>query len=85
MSKAVAQVPKTTVGTMPVGHLEKDKDWLGNNAAFTCPQPGCRKVYIVSALIHKNGRECPACGRSKAFVSGSQNRNGDAWIVWQPS
>ena len=61
-----------TIRFMRIGHLQKDEDWLGNNAAFTCPQPGCGKVYIVSALIYKDGRECPACGRSKAFVSGSQ-------------
>jgi hypothetical protein len=35
-----------------LGHFEKDEDWLGNNAAFTCPLPDCGKVYIVSAMIH---------------------------------
>ena len=69
-----------TIRWIRIGHLEKDEDWLGNNAAFTCPQHGCGKVYIVSALIHKNGRECPACGRSKTFVSGGRSRNGEARI-----
>ena len=49
-----------------LGHFEKGEDWIGNNAAFTCPLPNCEKVYIVSALIYKNGRQCPACGLSKA-------------------
>jgi hypothetical protein len=64
------------------GAFEKHEDWVGNNAAFTCPLPDCGKVYIASALIHKEGRECPACGLSKAFVTGSQSKDGKAWIEW---
>ena len=37
-----------------IGH---DEDWQGNNAAFTCP--ACKKVYIVSARMHAEGRDCP--------------------------
>jgi hypothetical protein len=26
-----------------------DADWLGNNAAFTCPK--CKKVFIASGML----------------------------------
>ncbi len=47
-----------------LGHLE---DWQGNNIAIACVV--CLKVFIVSGMIHPKGRECPNCGKSKAFVS----------------
>jgi hypothetical protein len=43
------------------------EDWQGNNIALACP--ACLKVFIVSGLIHRNGRDCPNCGKSKAFVT----------------
>jgi hypothetical protein len=43
------------------------EDWQGNNIALACPV--CLKVFIVSGMIHRKGRECPSCGKSKAFVS----------------
>ena len=67
---------------MKLAVFEKDEDWVGNNAAFACPLPDCGKVYIVSALIHKEGRECPACGQSRGFVSNTQSKGGKAWIAW---
>ena len=42
----------------------------------------CGKVYIVSPLIDKKGRKCPACGLSKGFITASQSKNGKAWIEW---
>lgn len=68
--------------SMVLGAFEKHEDWHGNNAAFTCPVPDCGKVYIVSALVDKKGRECPACGLSKAFLTASQSKGGKAWIEW---
>jgi hypothetical protein len=65
-----------------VGKIEKSEDWYGNNAAFVCPMPECGKVYIVSAIVDKDGRECPSCKQSKAFVTGSQSKNGEAHIEW---
>jgi len=62
--------------------LKKDEDWEGNNAAFTCPNPQCRKVFIVSAMIHRNGRQCPACGKSTGNVKGGRNADGIASIEW---
>jgi hypothetical protein len=47
--------------------LSRFEDWQGNNIALACPV--CLKVFIVSGLIHKNGRACPLCGKAKAFVS----------------
>jgi hypothetical protein len=70
--------------TRPIklGAFRKDEDWQGNNVAFTCPLPDCGKVYIVSALIDKKGRKCPACGLSEGFITASQSKNGKAWIEW---
>ncbi len=56
------------------------EDWVGNNAAFTCPQ--CGKVFLVSALLHRNGRDCPGCGRSKGRVEGGSKSGGAAWVEW---
>ena len=39
--------------------FRKSEDWLGNNAAFTCPVNGCGQVYLVSAHLNRHGRECP--------------------------
>jgi len=57
-----------------------DEDWIGNNAAFTCPK--CGKVFVVSGHINKNGRDCPKCRKVKGFVVGGQKNGGQAWIEW---
>jgi rubrerythrin len=62
-------------------NLQKNEDWLGNNAAFTCPV--CQKVFIVSGLINKNGRTCPECGKSKGFCTGGKKAGGLAYIQWE--
>ncbi len=56
--------------------LRLDEDWQGNNAAFTCTS--CSKVYIVSGMMHKSGRPCPKCGKSKGFVKGGKGSGGSA-------
>ena len=68
--------------SISLGHFEMGEDWLGNNAAFACPAAGCGKVFIVSTFAHGEGRKCPSCGRSTAFISGSQSKGGQAWIEW---
>ena len=60
--------------------MASDEDWVGNNAAFTCPK--CGKVFLVSQLIHPDGRACPQCGEAKGFAVGGQKQGGRAWIVW---
>jgi len=60
-------------------HKDSTADWHGNNAAFTCPV--CSKVFIVSSLIDKNGRKCPACNKATAFVTVSP-KDGEARIEW---
>ena len=60
--------------------MTMDEDWAGNNAAFTCPQ--CGKVFIVSKLLHKEGRNYPECGKAKGTVTGGQQSGGQAWIEW---
>jgi hypothetical protein len=50
-----------------LGHLE---DWYGTNAAVSCTS--CGKVFIVSAVLHRKGRACPACGLCTATVTKQQ-------------
>jgi DNA-directed RNA polymerase subunit RPC12/RpoP len=78
---------------MPVRHLDPEKfrergnadsnaDWWGNNAAFACPI--CSKVFVTSSFpekYKKEGRQCPACGQSRAFVTGD-TYGGEARIEW---
>ena len=58
--------------------LGQGDDWVGNNAAFTCPV--CGKVFLVSGPLHRNGRACPSCGRSTAHIKGGAKSGGTAWI-----
>ena len=62
-----------------VGPLE-GCDWIGNNAAFTCPP--CGKVYIVSGQLHPQGRKCPKCGNSTGFVVGGKQSGGSAYVEY---
>jgi hypothetical protein len=65
------------------GNLGPGEDWAGNNVAFACPVPNCGKVYLVSGMMHRGGRECPACRGSKGFVSGGKDSGGTARIQWR--
>ncbi len=62
--------------------IRDDEDWEGNNAAFTCPV--CKKVFIVSALLHQGRRTCPnpKCRKSVGWVRGGRLSGGDAGIEW---
>jgi Zn finger protein HypA/HybF involved in hydrogenase expression len=60
--------------------LARDEDWEGNNAAFTCPK--CGKVFLVSAQLHKGGRECPGCRGSRGYVVGGKQKGGKAYVEW---
>ena len=62
------------------GSLGTNEDWAGNNAAFTCPL--CGQVFIVSGLLHKQGRACPNCGGAKGFVEGGRKSGGRAYLDW---
>ncbi|MFO7607045.1 MAG: hypothetical protein R6W72_12190 [Desulfurivibrionaceae bacterium] len=62
--------------------LEKDIDWEGNNVAFTCPVPDCGKVFIVSGMIHRGERKCPACQKSTGYVENGRLQGGKAYIQW---
>ena len=68
--------------TLNPGTLENNEDWEGNNVAFTCPVPDCGKVFIVSGMIHRGVRECPACQKSTGYVSGGKKSGGKAYIEW---
>ena len=61
-------------------HIGQSEDWLGNNAAFTCPV--CNKVFIVSGLLNPNGRDCPGCGKSTGRVVGGKDSGGTATITF---
>ncbi|MGI9104382.1 MAG: hypothetical protein ACR2IF_18215 [Terriglobales bacterium] len=53
----------------------KNEELYGNNAAFSCPV--CRKTFVVSGFLNKNGRKCPWCHRSTGHVE-----NTTAFIEW---
>lgn len=60
-------------------------DWIGNNAAFTCPL--CGHVFIVTTMsnIHGQGgqRDCPNCLQSRAHVGGGRlDPQAEAFIEW---
>lgn len=56
--------------------LRKDEDWVGNNAAFTCPH--CGTVFLVSGRQHGDGRRrCPGCEKSEGFCDVKGKK---AWI-----
>jgi hypothetical protein len=61
-------------------HLKQGEDWVGNNAAFTCPV--CADVFLVSGRLHPGGRKCPGCEKSVAFVEGGKESGGRAFITW---
>jgi Zn finger protein HypA/HybF involved in hydrogenase expression len=63
--------------------LGQGEDWQGNNATFTCPC--CRKVFIVSAVIHQGSRDCPGCGKSTGNVAGGKDSGGSAYIRYEDS
>ena len=57
---------------------DKENDFVGNNAAFTCPY--CSNVFIVSGLIHRGKRKCPNCEKSTGYVEGGASSGGKAYI-----
>jgi len=67
--------------TLDPNILGKTEDWEGNNIAVTCLR--CGKVYVVSGLLHPDGRDCPCCGKSKGVVKRGKNSNGQAFIQWE--
>ncbi|MGD0624537.1 MAG: hypothetical protein ABSB32_07430 [Thermodesulfobacteriota bacterium] len=72
-------MPTRNLDPENIGH---DEDWVGNNAAFTCPH--CGKVFIVSgSAIHKGVRACPECGRStgRCDITGKKS-GGKASLQW---
>ncbi len=48
-------------------NLPLEEDWYGNNAAICCA--ACRKVFLVSQILHRKGRSCPKCGLTHATVT----------------
>ena len=60
--------------------LDRDSDWIGNNAAFRCPL--CRQTFIVSGRLHPHGRKCPRCEGSTAYIKGGRKAGGTAFIEW---
>ena len=70
------------VRTIDRNSIKQDEDWEGNNAAFTCPR--CKKVFLVSGLLHEGRRACPnpKCGKSTGWIRGGKASGGDAGIEW---
>lgn len=69
------------MATRPIDRERTDEDWQGNNIAVTCPI--CKKVYLVSQLIHRGQRACPRCGRSAGRVDGGHDSGGSAELEWE--
>ncbi|MEL4306457.1 hypothetical protein [Methanococcoides sp. LMO-2] len=61
-------------------NLNPEEDWIGNNAAFKCPL--CGNTFIVSGMLHRNGRKCTNCGKSTGYCKGGKNSGGSATIEW---
>jgi hypothetical protein len=66
------------VRTIDRNSIKQDEDWEGNNAAFTCPL--CKKVFLVSGLLHGGRRACPnpKCGKSAGWIRGGKASGGTA-------
>jgi hypothetical protein len=60
--------------------LRMDEDWVGNNAAFTCPV--CGKVFLVSQIVHRGSRPCPKCDKSTGRIKGGSSQGGTASLEW---
>jgi len=80
------------IRTLDPSSLTSGDDWVGNNAAFTCPV--CQNVFLVSnGMIGQNPlpghdsqgvRTCPQCKKVVARVTGGagQHPNTEASIEW---
>ncbi len=51
-------------------NLALTDDWYGDTAAITCH--ACGKVFVVSKILHRKGRACPACGVTRALLAKSR-------------
>ncbi len=51
-------------------NLALNEDWYGDTAAIPCF--ACGKVFLVSKILHRKGRACPACGRTRALLARSR-------------
>ena len=60
-------------------NLGPKEDWAGNNIAPECPV--CGKIYIASKQL-PGERHCPACGKSRAIVTGGEASGGTDSIIW---
>ena len=63
--------------------IRDDEDWEGKNAAFT--GPNCKKVCIVSALLHQGRRTYPnpKCGNSVGWSGAEDYRVVMPGIEWR--
>ena len=61
-------------------HLGLLEDWQGNNIALACP--ACLKVFVVSGLIHRKGREWPNCRKTKPSLARMARQR--QWNVVKP-
>lgn len=77
---ATAELLDMAVRNIDSQDQARDEDWVGNNAAFTCPP--CGKVFLVSNHMHDGARPCPACGGSTGYVVGGKASGGSARIEW---
>ena len=51
-------------------NLALTEDWYGDTAAVPCF--ACGKIFLVSKILHRKGRACPVCGRTRALLAKSR-------------
>ncbi|MFA5165914.1 MAG: hypothetical protein WC449_01240 [Candidatus Paceibacterota bacterium] len=59
-------------------YLGKTEDIYGTVLAVTCPV--CGKVFITNGATDTEGRLCPACNRSTAFID---QYGGSPRVEWE--
>jgi hypothetical protein len=58
--------------------LGKSEDVYGTVLAVVCPL--CGKVFITNGSTDSDGRQCPACNRSKAYID---QYGGSPTLEWE--
>lgn len=58
--------------------MPRTADWEGNNLAVTCPV--CGKVFLASGSLDQDGRKCPVCRKSTAYINAAGT---EARVEWE--
>jgi len=64
----------------PINPQDHCEELHRNSAAVKCPM--CMRVYSVNTTDDQEGRICPRCHGSKAFVRALPEARSEAWVEW---